>query len=138
MRFFKAIGFFTVLCLIAATATAKKNPYEQKGRFGIVIHDNFVTLDYVITYLDETHKPDHLAFRLDIQDAKGLDLAYEVAEEECLLKNARKQTLEGKVERINNTTVILLFPYDENFQKTKKLTLYTVIRDYKLKKDFKF
>jgi len=137
MRFFKATGFFILLCLTATSAVAKKNPYEQKGRFGLVIGDNFMTLNYVITYLNDSHKPDHLAFQLDIEDSKGLDLAHEVVESECKLKNSKKQTITGKVERRSATSIILLFPLDENFEKTRKMTVYTVIRDYKLKKTFK-
>ena len=137
MRFFKATGFFILLCLTTTSAMAKKNPYEQKGRFGLVIGDNFMTLNYVITSLNESHKPDHLAFQLDIEDSKGLDLAHEVVESECKLKNSKKQTITGKVERRSATSIILLFPLDENFEKTRKMTVYTVIRDYKLKKTFK-
>jgi len=78
MRFFKVIGFFLLIFLVAATAVAKKNRYEKKGRFGLALGENFVTLDYVITYLNESYKPGHLTFRIDLEDAKGLDLAHEV------------------------------------------------------------
>jgi len=137
MRFFKAAGFFILVCLTTTSAMAKKNSYEQKGRFGLVIGDNFMTLNYVITYLNESHKADHLAFQLDLEDSKGLDLAHEVVESECKLKNSKKQTVTGKVERRSVNSIILLFPLDENFEKTRKMTVYTVIRDYKLKKTFK-
>ena len=137
MRFFRAAGFLILICLTAGTATAKKNPYEQKGRFGLAIGENFVTLNYIITYLNETHKPGHLAFQIDIEESKGLDLEQEVVESECKLKNAKKQIVSGKLERKSDTRIILLFPLDENFKKTKKMTIYTVIRDYKLKKNFK-
>ena len=116
---------------------AKKNPYEQKGRFGLAIGESFVTLNYIITYLNETHKAGHLAFKIDLEEAKGLDLEQEVVESECKLKNAKKQIISGKVERRSDTSIILLFPLDDNFKKTSKMTVYTVIRDYKLKKNFK-
>ena len=137
MRFFRAAGFLILVCLTATNAVAKKNPYEQKGRFGLAIGESFVTLNYIITYLNETHKAGHLAFKIDLEEAKGLDLEQEVVESECKLKNAKKQIISGKVERRSDTSIILLFPLDDNFKKTSKMTVYTVIRDYKLKKNFK-
>ena len=137
MRFFRAAGFLIIVCLTATNAVAKKNPYEQKGRFGLAIGESFVTLNYIITYLNETHKAGHLAFKIDLEEAKGLDLEQEVVESECKLKNAKKQIISGKVERRSDTSIILLFPLDDNFKKTSKMTVYTVIRDYKLKKNFK-
>ena len=137
MRFFRAAGFLILVCLTATHALAKKNPYEQKGRFGLAIGESFVTLNYIITYLNETHKAGHLAFKIDLEEAKGLDLEQEVVESECKLKNAKKQIISGKVERRSDTSIILLFPFDDNFKKTSKMTVYTVIRDYKLKKNFR-
>ena len=137
MRFFRAAGFLIIVCLTATNAVAKKNPYEQKGRFGLAIGESFVTLNYIITYLNETHKAGHLAFKIDLEEAKGLDLEQEVVESECKLKNAKKQIISGKVERRSDTSIILLFPLDDNFKKTSKMTVYTVIRDYKLKKNFR-
>ncbi len=137
MRFFRAAGFLILVCLTATHAVAKKNPYEEKGRFGLAVGESFVTVNYVITYLDETYKAGYLAFKIDLEEAKGLDLEQEVVESECKLKNAKKQIISGKVERRSDTSIILLFPLDDNFKKTSKMTVYTVIRDYKLKKNFK-
>ena len=136
MRFFKAIGFFLLIFLLATTAVAKKNRFEKKGRFGLALGESFVTLNYVITYLNESYKPGHLTFRIDLEDSKGLDLAHEVIESECKLRNSKKQILTGKVERRSQTSIYLLFPLDDKFKKTKKLIFYAVIRDYKLKKTF--
>jgi hypothetical protein len=136
MKFFKAIGFLLLIALAVSPVLAKKNPFEKKGTISLLINDRIVSLKYVVTCLEESHKPGHIAFRFDVEDTKGLDLGYEIKESECVLKNAKKQTLEGKVEIRSENSLILLFPLEESFKKTRKLTLYTLIRDYKFKKSF--
>ena len=130
-------SWFAVLACVAATsAWAGKDTLEKRGTFGLSNYETFVTLDYSITFLGESYKPGHLSFQIDLEDTKGFDLSYEVVESECKLKNAGKQKVAGKVERISDSTIRILFPLGEDFKTDGTLKLYTVIRDYKLQKTF--
>jgi len=136
----KATILFSLFVLFAwVTATsawAGKNQLEQRGRFGITYYDNFITLEYSITYLGDSFKPGHLSFQFDFEDTKGFDLSREVVESECKLKNVRNQKLSGKVERVSDDSFRIHFPFGEDFKKDGKMKLYAVIRDYKLMKTF--
>ena len=123
-------------CLIPASAWARKNPFEKKGTFGFEYYGNFVTLNYLITCLGESYKPGHLTFRIDFEDTKGFDLSQQVVESECKLKDVRNNKVPGKVERISDSSIRILFPFDDDFKTDGKMKLYTVIRDYKLYQTF--
>ena len=130
-------SWFVVLACVAATsAWAGKDPFEKRGTFGLSHYEDFVTLDYSITFLGESYKPGHLTFQIDLEDTKGLDLSYEVVESECKLKDAGNRKVAGKVERVSDSTIRILFPLGEDFNTEGRLKLYTVIRDYKLQKTF--
>ena len=132
------VKLFAVFALLTVTsARAEKNPFEKKGTFGFEYYGNFVTMSYVVTYLGESYKPGNLAFQIDLDDNKGFDLSREVVESECALKDARNHKVPGTVERVSDTSVKILFPYDEGFKADGRVKLYTLIRDYKLLKTFK-
>ena len=129
-----ALILFT--CLIPASAWARKNPLEKNGTFGFEYYGNFVTLNYSITCLGESYKPGNLTFRIELEDTKGFDLSRQVVESECKLKDVRNKKVAGKVERISDSSIRILFPFDEDFKLDGKMKLYTVIRDYKLYQTF--
>ncbi len=130
-------SLFIVFAWVAATsAWAGNSPLEKRGTFGLSDYNNFVTLDYSILYLGESYKPGHLTFQIDLEDTKGFDLSQEVVESGCKLKDARNRKVAGKVERISESTIRILFPLDEDFKAYGKVKFYTVIRDYKLQKTF--
>ncbi|HUU28663.1 MAG TPA: hypothetical protein VM123_12705 [archaeon] len=132
MRFFAVTAIIFAFC--ASTLAAKD--IEKKGSFGVVIHENFVKFNYVITYLGDSYKENFIAFRLDFEDNKGYDMPNEIKESETILKNIKNKSIQGKVERQSASSAVLLFPLNEDFTLSGKAKLYTVIIGYKLKKDF--
>jgi hypothetical protein len=135
MRCVVALALFAVLSIpVLAAETAEST--EKKGSFGVVINENFVKFNYVITYLGESYKEKNLAFRLDFEDNKGFDIPSQINESETYLKNYKNESIQGKVERQSVTSVILLFPLKNETSWKGKAKLYTVIVGYKLKKDF--
>ena len=124
--------------MACSTSSITAKQIEKKGSFGVVVHDTFVKFSYVITYLGESYKENHHAFRLDFEDNKGYDLASEIDEEETIFKDRRNKVFQGKVERKSARSVMLLFPKDDDEPLKGRTTLYTVILGYKLKKNIRF
>jgi hypothetical protein len=131
MKLAVTVAFF--MACSASFIIAKQ--IEKKGSFGVVIHKNFVKFSYVITYLGDSYKENHHAFRLDFEDNKGYNLSSEIEEEKTILKNRKNETIQGIVEIKSVRSVILLFPKNDDEPLRGKTTLYTVILGYKLKKD---
>ena len=131
MKLIVAAAFF----MACSTSLIIAKQIEKKGSFGVVIDKNFVKFSYVITYLGDSYKENHHAFRLDFEDNKGYDLSKEIEEEKTILKNRKNKTFRGKVERKSVSSVILLFPKNDDEPLQGKTTLYTVIMGYKLKKN---
>lgn len=133
MRFLTAIIIF--MAFSASSMSARQ--IEKKGSFGVVIQANFVKFNYVITYLGDSYKENHHAFRLDFEDNKGYDITSAIEEEKTHLKTRKNKTIQGKVERQSIRSAILLFPKDNDEPLKGKTTLYTVILGYKLKKSIR-
>ncbi|HUU29787.1 MAG TPA: hypothetical protein VM123_18445 [archaeon] len=132
------LSFFFILAGLTATSVwAKKSQFEKKGNFGVTVYGNYVNLSYLITYLGESYKPGKLTFQMELEDPKGFDLFQETVESECKLKNFKNQQLPGKIERVTDKSIRMIFPMDEGFETTGKIRLYAVIRDYKLLQTFK-
>ena len=129
-----ALIIFT--CFMPASAWARKNPFEKKGTFGFEYYGNFVTMNYSITCLGKSYKPGNLTFQIDLEDTKGFDLSQLVVDSECKLKDVRNNKVSGKVERISDSSIRILFPFEGDFKLDGKMKLYTVIRDYKLYQTF--
>ena len=110
---------------------------EKTGSFGVVYHHNFVKFNYVLSYLGETYKEDHWAFKLDFEDNNGFDIPSEIVEEETVLEARRIKPVKGKVDRKSEKSVVLLFPKEDDTLLKGKINLYTVILGYKLKKDLR-
>ena len=133
MRFFAIITIILALC----PSTLEARNIVKKGKFGVARNDNFVTFSYVLTYLGDSYKEGHVAFRLDFKDNKGYDLASEIDTTETFLKKFKGISIQGKVERRSLNSAVLLFPVEEGFILKGKINLYTVILGYKLRKTFK-
>lgn len=130
--------FIALTALLAAltAGTLSAQGAEQKGSFGVVISENFVKFNYVLSYLGESAQPDHVSFRISFDDTKGYNLAAEIDEAQTSLKNVRNQTISGKVERESASSAVLMFPKDESFALKGKIRFYTVIKGYKLNRSF--
>jgi hypothetical protein len=133
MRFLLTTIF--LLALSFSSLAAKK--LEKNGSFGVVLYNNFVKFDYVLSYLGESYKENHWAFRLDFEDNKGFDIASEIVEEKTILEAREINPVQGKVDRKSDTSVVLLFPKEDKTLLKGKVNLYTVILGYKLKKNFR-
>ena len=131
----RSVGTLAVLFVVLSGALMAQEA-EKKGSFGIVIAENFVKFNYSITYLGDSVKPNEIAFRISFDDTKGYNLAAEIDESETMLKNLKHQTIQGKVERENAGSALLLFPKKAESEMKGKVKLYTDVKGYKLKKDF--
>ena len=105
----KSVALLTI-ATIFAVGSLSAQVLEQKGSFGIVVAENFVKFNYVITYLGDSAQPDQIAFRISFDDTKGYNLAAEIDEAQTNVKNLKNQSLTGKVNRENSGSAILLFP----------------------------
>ena len=133
MRFLLTIVFLSALSF--SSLAAKK--FEKNGSFAVVLYDNFIKFDYVLSYLGESYEENHWAFRLDFKDNNGFDIASEIVEEETMLKARKINPVQGKVDRQSDTSVMLLFPKEDKTLLKGKVDLRTVILGYKLKKNFR-
>ena len=126
---------FAVLVLVSSSVQAES--IENKGSFGLVVNGQFLKINYILTYLGQDYKDGFLAFRMNLEETKGLYLSEEIIEEDLKLKNHKNKEVEGKIEESGEDHVLVLFPNEGNFAKTKMFKLYMTIRDYKLKKNIR-
>ena len=132
MKFFSAM-LLSVACVSFAFAA---DEVSEKGSFGVVINQNFVTFSYVATYMGKNSEDGSVSFELDFKDNKGYDVPSEIEEEETRLK-AGRQEIQGKTERVSPTTVKLIFELPDGEDLEGRVTLYTRIFGSKLKKNFR-
>ena len=127
----------TVLLTLAVAGYAfAADEVSEKGSFGVVINQNFVTFSYVATYMGKAATDGHVAFKLDFKDNKGYDVPSEIEEDETFLKAGRNE-IKGKTERESPNSVILLFPMPDGEDLEGSVILYTKIFGSKLKKKFR-
>ncbi len=126
-----------LLAVIVSFSTASAEEISEKGSFGVVINQNFVHFSYVLTYLGKSETEGHVAFELAFDDNKGYDIPSEIDDSDTLLKTRREQ-FEGKTERKDINTVLLLFPVENPRDLKGRITVYTRIFGSKLKKKFRF
>lgn len=128
----------TVLAAIVfMSSSVQAESIENRGSFGLVVNGQFLKINYILTYLGQDYKEGFLAFRMDLDDTKGLYLSEEVVEEDLKLKNHKNKELQGKIEESSENQVLIVFPNEDDFADTKMLKLYMTIRDYKLKKNIR-
>ena len=121
---------FTPLILVlfmGLFSFASAKDIAEKGNFGTVVHNNFVTFKYVLNYLGESYKEGNVAFRLEMEYNKGYDIPSEINEEETILKNRDNDEFKGTVERKDASTAILLFPMDDAGNLGKRFRFYTEV-----------
>ena len=126
-----------VLSVAFACQVYAADEISEKGSFGVVINQNFVTFSYVATYIGKSDTEGHVAFLLDFKDNKGYDVPSEIEEEDTYLKAGRRQ-IKGKSERKSASSVLLSFPLPDGEDLEGNVTLYTRIFGSKPKKKFRF
>ena len=132
MKLFSAV----LLTVAFASFAFAADEVSEKGSFGVVINQNFVTFSYVATYMGKNSEEGSVAFELDFNDNKGYDVPSEIEDEETVLKAGRKE-IQGKSERISANTVKLIFPLPDGEDLEGSVILYTRIFGSKLKKKFR-
>lgn len=135
--FWTKYSWSVVFCLAIAVNAFSADSVEKKGSFGVVVRENFVKFSYVLTYLGNAYKEDHIAFQIDFDDSKGYDISNEIDENETILKDGRNNTIQGKVERKTASSSILIFPVEKTDDLKGQAKLYTRIMGYRLKQTFK-
>ncbi len=133
MRFLLA----ALLAVAVAFSTARAEEISEKGSFGVVIDQNFIKFSYVMTYLGESKTEGHIEFELAFDDNKGYDIPSEIDDTDTILKT-RRDVIEGKVERKDVNSVLLLFPVESPKDINGRVTVYTRVFGSKLKKKFRF
>ncbi|MFC1544655.1 hypothetical protein ACFL4X_00670 [Gemmatimonadota bacterium] len=129
--------FSTVLLSVALASFAfAADEVSEKGSFGVVINQNFVTFSYVATYIGKSTTEGHVAFELAFKDNKGYDVPSEIEDDATYLKSGRNE-IRGKTERKSPSSVLLLFPLPNGEDLEGSVTLYTKIFGSKLKKKFR-
>ena len=129
--------WLVVFCLATAANVFSADSVEKKGSFGVVVRENFVKFSYVLTYLGNAYKEDHISFQLDFDNSKGYDISNEIDENETIIKDGRNNTIQGKVERKTSSSSILVFPVGNTEDLKGQAKLYTRIMGYRLKQTFK-
>ena len=129
---------FAVLLLSVAYAgyAVAADEVSEKGSFGVVINQNFVTFSYVAIYKGKSATDSHVTFELDFKDNKGYDVPSEIDEDDTYIKTGHRE-IKGKAERKSPSSVLLIFPLDDNEDLEGSVTLYTRVFGSKLKKKFR-
>jgi len=126
-----------LVSVLAAGSAIAADEISEKGSFGVVINQNFVTFSYVATYVGKGETDNEVAFLLEFNDNKGYDVPSEIEDEGTYIKAGRKQ-IQGHSERKSASSVLLLFPMSDGEDLEGSVTLYTKVFGSKLKKKFRF
>ncbi len=109
---------------------------EKRGSFNVLLNENYLKFDYTLTFLGHQHKQGYAAFRFQLLDDQGLDLHSSIEEPKTFLK-IRTKALAGTIEPEGGTSVIILFPWEDQDPLEGKVQFNTTVFEYKLKKDLR-
>ena len=134
-KIFFSIAFFSAVFLVFGSVNAKE--LSKKGSFGVVVQGNYVKLDYKLIYLGTDYKEGCIAFKFEVEDPKGLYIGEEVVEDETKIKTFGNDEFKGTLEDRTERGFVMIFPDDKSIHESRKIKVYTRIRDYKFKTDLK-